>query len=105
MMLQKLSVFISSKMQELKDERLAIQTALADYDMHGWLWESDAGARPEPIRSTYLDMVEACDIYIGIFWLGYGQYTIEEYNHARKHQKPCLIYEKRVDIPNRDPQL
>jgi ATP-dependent DNA helicase RecG len=102
---QPLSLFISSKMQELLDERQAVQAALKEYDMYGWLWEKDAGARPEPIDSTYLKEVEACDIYIGLFWLGYGPYTIEEYEHARKHQKPCLIYKKQVDIAKRDPQL
>jgi len=45
--------------------------------MYGWLWEKDAGARPEPIRSTYLKEVEACDLYIGLFWLGYGPITIK----------------------------
>jgi ATP-dependent DNA helicase RecG len=102
---QPLSLFISSKMQELLDERQAVQAALKEYDMYGWLWEKDAGARPEPIDSTYLKEVEACDIYIGLFWLGYGPYTIEEYEHAHKHQKPCLIYKKQVDIAKRDPQL
>src|SRR6266568_1990344 len=102
---QPLSLFISSKMQELLDERQVVQAALKEYDMYGWLWEKDAGARPEPIDSTYLKEVEACDIYIGLFWLGYGPYTIEEYDHARKNKKPCLIYEKHIDIDKRDPRL
>ena len=102
---QPLSLFISSKMKELLDERQAVQSTLKEYDMYGWLWEKDAGARPEPIDSTYLKEVEACDIYIGLFWLGYGPYTIEEYEHARKHLKSCLIYEKHVNIPQRDPKL
>src|SRR2546423_25337 len=102
---QPLSLFISSKMTELADERRAVQNALTEYDMYGWLWEKDAGARPEPIRSTYLKEVAACDIYIGLFWHGYGQYTIEEYEHAREHKKLCLIYEKHVDSDQRDPQL
>src|SRR6266487_3095564 len=102
---QPLSLFISSKMTELADERRAVQTALSEYDMHGWRWEKDAGARPEPIDSTYLTEVEACDLYIGLFWLGYGRYTIEEYEHARKHHKDCLIYEKQIDTDKRDPRL
>lgn len=100
-----LSLFISSKMAELAEERRAVQTALSDYNMQGWLWEKDAGARPEPIQSTYLAEVEACDVYIGLFWLGYGQYTIEEFEQARKHHKPCLIYEKRVNVEQRNPEL
>jgi tetratricopeptide (TPR) repeat protein len=102
---QPLSLFISSKMAELQEERRAVQQALAAYCMYGWLWEKDAGARPESIQSTYLKEVEACDIYIGLFWKGYGEYTIEEYQHAHKHRKPCLIYEKQVDSEQRDQQL
>lgn len=102
---QPLSIFISSKMAELADERRAVQAVLSQYLMYGWLWEDDAGARPEPIDSTYLKEVEACDIYIGLFWQGYGPYTIEEFEHARKHHKPCLIYEKHKDIDKRDLRL
>src|SRR6266480_7093614 len=102
---QPLSLFISSKMQELAEERHSLQKALKEYKIYGWLWEEDAGARPEPIRSVYLQEVEACDIYIGLFWLGYGRDTIEEYEHARTHNKPCLIYEKTVNIENRHPEL
>jgi hypothetical protein len=102
---QPLSLFISSKMDELAEERRAVQIALNAYHMSGWLWEDDAGARPEPIRSTYLKEVEDCDLYLGLFWLGYGRYTIEEYQHARKHQKPCLVYEKHVELEQRNPEL
>src|SRR2546429_5448535 len=101
---QPLSLFISSKMQELVEERRAVQSALSDYRMYGWLWEDDAGARPMPTRDTYLKEVETSDIYLGLFWLGYGSYTIDEYKHARQHSKPCLVYEKNVETDRRDPQ-
>jgi len=100
-----LSLFISSKMQELAHERRHIQAVLKGYEIYGWLWEEDAGARPEPIRNTYLEEVHSCDIYIGLFWLGYGPDTIEEYKHARIYNKPCLIYEKQVNIEKRSPEL
>src|SRR5260370_38528699 len=100
---QPLSLFISSKMAELAEERRIVQSALSIYQMHGWLFEKDAGARPEPIRSTYLQEVEACDLYVGLFWLGYGPYTIEEFEHARTHHKPCLIYEKHLQVQRGDP--
>ena len=54
-------------MSELALDRSAVQAALSAFLLHGWLWETDAGASPEPIRSTYLAEVEACDIYIGLF--------------------------------------
>ncbi len=102
---QPLSLFISSKMAELAEESRAVQSALSAYQMRGWLFEQDAGARPEPIQSTYFTEVEACDIYIGLFWQGYGLYTIQEYEQARALHKPCLVYEKQVEMEQRDPQL
>jgi hypothetical protein len=104
-MVQQLTLFISSKMLELAGERRAVQEALRSFKMHGWLWETSAGARPEPVRSTYLKEVADSDIYIGLFWLGYGPYTIEEFEHARNLRKPCLVYEKFLDLDRRDPRL
>ena len=92
-------------MAELAEERQAVQRALNNYHMYGWLFEKDAGARPELIQQTYLEEVASCDIYLGLFWQGYGQYTIEEFEKARALQKPCLVYEKHVNIEQRDPQL
>lgn len=101
-----LSLFISSTMkEELKNERRIVQAVLSDYRMYGWLWEDDAGARPTPTRATFLQEVADCDIYLGLFWLGYGIYTIEEYEYAREHDKPCLVYKKQVNTEKRDPQL
>src|SRR6266568_7994504 len=102
---QPLSLFISSKMAELAEERQAVQRALKNYNMYGWLFEKDAGARPASIQQTYLEEVASCDIYIGLFWQGYGQYTIEEFEKARFLHKPCLVYEKHVAMEQRDPQL
>src|SRR6266568_630793 len=105
---QPLSLFISSKMAELAEERQAVQRALKNYNMYGWLFEKDAGARPESIQQTYLEEVASCDMYLGLFWQGYGQYTIEEFEKARALHKPCLVYEKQVDqvdMEQRDPQL
>ena len=48
-----LSLFISSKIAELADERRAVCNALSDYRMFVWLWEVDAGARSQTI-SEYL---------------------------------------------------
>lgn len=100
-----LSIFISSKMKELAEERRVVQATLSDYRMYGWLWEDDAGARPTPTRETFLQEVADCDIYLGLFWLGYGPSTIEEYEYAHKRGTPCLIYKKQVAEDTRDPQL
>jgi eukaryotic-like serine/threonine-protein kinase len=106
MIFPRLRVFVSSKMQELAPERQAIKAALDELKVDAWVFEQDAGARPESIEKTFLEEVEGADLYIGLFWRGYGDYTIEEYEHAQKLGKDCLIYEKRLAINGlRDPRL
>lgn len=106
MIFPRLRVFVSSKMQELAPEREAIKVALDELKVDAWVFEQDAGARPESMEKTFLEEVEAADLYIGLFWKGYGDYTIEEYEYARKLGKDCLIYEKRAGLNGqRDPTL
>jgi hypothetical protein len=69
-----LKAFVSSRMQKL------------------------AAERPYTIQQTYLSEIEASDLYIGIFWKGYGEYTIEEFNQANELVIPMLVYEKRADL-------
>src|SRR5262249_50461645 len=95
---ERLRVFVSSKMEELGPERQAIKTALNNLKVNSWGFEEDAGARPQSIRHAFLEEVEAADLYVGSFWKGYGDYTVEEYEHAEKLGKDCLIYEKRSDF-------
>jgi hypothetical protein len=92
-------------MGELAEERRAVSIALEAYEMYGWLWERDAGAQCEPVRSVYLAEVARSDIYIGLFWLGYGPYTIEEFDHAYKEKAKPFIYEKCTDVEQPDSQL
>jgi tetratricopeptide (TPR) repeat protein len=93
-------------MEELAPERAAVKAALAELLIDAWVFETDAGARPTSIQKTYLKELDEVDLYIGIFWKGYGEYTIEEFDYARAKGKDCLIYEKREAIESaRDPAL
>ena len=93
-------------MQELALERQVIGAALSELLVDTFIFEADAGARPQSIQETYLEEVDGSDLYVGIFWKGYGAYTIEEFEHARTLGMDCLIYEKRKDIEEgRDPDL
>jgi tetratricopeptide (TPR) repeat protein len=106
MSVRPLQVFVSSKMQELADERRAVKTALDDMRIESFVFEADAGARPQTIEETFLEEVEGADLYIGVFWRGYGRYTIEEYDRAAALGMDCLIYEKREAVDGqRDPEL
>lgn len=102
---RRLQAFISSRMTELAPERDLVKKSLDELEVDAWVFEDAAGARPKTIQETYLEEVENADIYIGIFWKGYGEYTIEEFEHAQKSEKPCLIYEKREQLDERDEKL
>ena len=106
MIYDRLRVFVSSRMQELAPERAAIKAALNELNIDGWVFEEDAGARPQGIQQTYKQELDAADLYIGLFWRDYGDYTIDEFNYATERNKDRLIYEKRADIDGqRDPKL
>jgi len=103
----RLRVFVSSKMVELKPERQAVAMALAGLNVKAWVFERDAGARSQTIEQTFLDEVERADLYVAIFWKGHGDYTIEEFEHARALGTDCFIYEKHGPEVERErsPQL
>jgi tetratricopeptide (TPR) repeat protein len=102
---RRLLAFVSSRMAELAPERKIVKAELDKLHVDAWVFETDAGARAQSVQQTYLKEVEAADFYIGIFWTGYGEYTIEEFDHAYKLGKSCLVYEKRSNIEGRDPRL
>jgi predicted enzyme related to lactoylglutathione lyase len=102
----KIQVFISSKMEELSEERRIIERALDEMVVDAWVFETTAGAKPESIRETYLKALAESDLYLGIFWKGYGEYTIDdEFMQAKDLGIPCFIYEKRTELEHRDPKL
>ncbi len=88
----RLRVFISSKMMELRDLRDMLNYALTERGIDAWVYEDAAGARPENIIETSLSEIEIADIYVGLFWEKYGEVTIEEFNKARALGKPCFVY-------------
>ncbi len=99
-----LRVFVSSRMAELAAERAAVKAKLAELGIEAFVFEDDAGARSQAIRDTYLDEIEAADLYLGLFWRGYGAYTVEEFDHAQALGLDCLVYEKHDGSP-REPAL
>src|SRR5262245_31797540 len=105
MSVDRLRVFISSKMAELREERKLVKAALDDLRVDAWVFEQDAGARPDSIQHTYLAEVGDADLYLGIFWKGHGDRTIEEFEHARRLGKDCLIFEKRTELDGRTSAL
>ncbi|MCX5900590.1 MAG: DUF4062 domain-containing protein, partial [Proteobacteria bacterium] len=65
--------------------------------------------RPDQV---YLEKVEQCDIYLGIFGYEYGSEdqqgispTEHEYQHATKHRKTRLVYVWGSDEKKRHPKM
>jgi predicted NACHT family NTPase/WD40 repeat protein len=96
--MEKLKVFISSKMAELRDVREVVGAALKERGIEAFVYEEKAGARPDSVVETSLEEVENADLYVGLLWQKYGPVTVEEFRHAREHRKPCLIYIRDKDI-------
>src|SRR5262245_44544130 len=92
-------------MEELAPERSAVKEALLQLRIDAWTFEADAGARPNSVRETFLEEIGAADLYIGLFWKELGDYTQEEFEHARRLQKTVLVYEKRIELHGRHPRL
>ncbi len=92
-------------MAEFKDVRSLIKTNFGDL-FEVFVYEKDAGANPQSIQETYMEVLSKCDLYIGIFGTKYGKYTIDEFNGARRRKMDCHIYERALaDTENRDPEL
>lgn len=101
----KLNVFVSSKTNELHDDRIAIKRELTSIGYETFIFEEDAGARTEGPEAVYSSEVNNCDIYIGIFREEYSKATEEEYDIANDTGKEILIYISEYDIKNREENL
>lgn len=105
---QKVRVFISSTIKELKEERNAVISAIRDLRLSPIFFEE--GASPHNPRKVYKAKLEQSHIYVGIFWRKYGSITPnstisgieDEYNLSEK--KPRLVYVKEAP-EGRDPRL
>ncbi len=91
-------VFLSSRMAGLKDLRATLKRSLERQGLDVFVYEVDAGARPDDPESASLTEVERADIVVLVLEHSYGEITEREYDHARKHDKPCLVY-TRLDGP------
>jgi len=109
-MTTELHVFISSRMQELSPERQALHRLLSTLStdlvtLRAWVFEDDAPASTASIRQVYLEALKNSALYLGLFWNDYGEWTIDEFEHATQWGIDRHIYVKNVDVDRRDPRL
>lgn len=94
---KKLQVFISSTIDELKDERLIAKECVKQFGFEPAMFE-EWGARSSGLRQTYIDEVMDSDLYVGIFDKEYSAPTIEEYETAKAHNIDIMIYVKKLAV-------
>lgn len=105
---QRLRVFISSTLEELKNERLAAKKAVSSLRMTPVMFE--LGARPYAPRDLYSAYLEQSHVFIGIYGERYGWVAPDmeisgledEFQLSANH--PRLIYIKKP-APAREPRL
>ncbi len=73
---QRLRVFVSSTLQELAEERVAVKQAIQDIHLTPVMFEM--GARPHAPRQLYREYLAQSQIFIGIYGDHYGWVAPEE---------------------------
>ena len=105
-----LYIFISSKLQELAQERQLVQDLIPTLNnefitLRAWGFEKSAPASTRSIREVYLEALKQSVLYLGLFWNEYGEWTIDEFDHATTWAIDRHIYVKNVNADQRDPRL
>lgn len=101
--MEKLRVFISSTMDDLQEERMAVADAINKNIFWEAVYAESFTARTESPREVCLEEVRRSHIYIGIFKDRYGyipsndnpqgcSVVVLEYNEAKNNQLPILIF-------------
>jgi len=90
------TVFISSSMQEMPEERQAIVSLLAgDKYFESYAFENDAGARICPPQEVWAETLEDVFACIAMFSHKVGEYTVDEIKIVEGLGKPLLVYARR----------
>ncbi len=105
---QRLRVFVSSTLQELAEERVAVKEAIMNLNLIPVMFEW--GARPYPPRDLYTAYLQQSHIFIGIYWQQYGWVSPNmeisglEDEFELSVNMPRLMYIKNP-APDRAPEL
>ncbi len=106
-----INIFVSSTMKELEDEREMLSELLEQLgdgfvDIRAWVFEHDEVASNTSTQQLCQKKLEDSVLYMGLFWLRYGQYTVDhEHEYALKLGIARHFYVKTLDDDDRDPDL
>jgi hypothetical protein len=73
---QRVRVFVSSTLDELAPERIAVRRAIEQLHLTPVMFE--LGARPHPPRELYRAYLAQSHIFVGIYWQRYGWVAPDE---------------------------
>ncbi len=105
---QRVRVFVSSPLEEMAAERQAVRDAIAGLRLVPVM--AELGARPHPPRNVYRAYLAQSQIFVGIYWQGYGRVAPGERMSPLEDEYllsaglPRLIYVK-SPAPDREPRL
>ena len=105
---QRLRIFVSSTLQELAAERQAVRDAVTRLRLVPVMFE--LGARPHPPRQVYRSYLAQSQVFVGVYWQGYGwvapgeQVSGLEDEYLLAAGLPRLIYVK-SPAPERESRL
>jgi len=105
---QRLRVFVSSTLRELREERNAAGEGIRNLRLTPIMFEQ--GARPYPPRTLYRAYLEQSQVFVGIYWQQYGWIAPDmeisglEDEYRLSTDKPRLIY-IREPAADREPRL
>jgi len=114
--MDQLRVFISSVQREFAEERAALKDYLAGDPLLRRFFDcfmfEEVPAADRRADELYLDEVERCDLYLGLFGYDYGHEdpegiapTQREFDHATSLQKTRLIFVKGASDAPRHPKM
>ena len=106
-------VFVSSTSQDLREERSALEKALAQMRETEFSGMEYFGSRPNCPKDVCMEEVRRSEVYIGIFANRYGfvepesglSMTELEYRQALASGLPCLIYMIDESLPITDGEM
>ena len=110
------AIFLSSVQKEFAAERLALRDFLQGDPLLRRFFEpvlfEDLPASDRHADALYLDLVDRCALYVGLFGSEYGSVDAEgispterEFQRAGERGKPRLIFLKAADDTSRDPRM
>jgi predicted ATPase len=105
---QRVRVFVSSTLDELAPERVAVRRAIEQLHLTPVMFE--LGARPHPPRELYRAYLAQSHIFVGIYWQRYGWVAPDESVSGLEDEyvlsagTPRLLYLK-SPAPNREGRL